>query len=114
MKNKMTVDKLKALIKEFIILEQNEMEDSTEWAYVNLEPELTKNEDIILEFLKQMTQDEFITIANNSWFEDVLCKFNSIEMLNIIKSKWNLFFANNDSSQIPFFEIDKLNNCIKL
>ena len=64
MKNKITVERLKELTREYIILRNDEMENHTEWAYVMLEPDLTANEEVPLSYLMQINKDEF----------DVLCK----------------------------------------
>ena len=59
MKSKITVEQLKELVQEFIALEDDKEMDSGEWAYVMLEPMLIANEEVTLNYLKQINEEEF-------------------------------------------------------
>ena len=113
MKNKMTVERMKELVQEFIVMEKDETENSTEWAYVMLEPALLECEDVTLNYFKQIDKEEFNAIGDNHWFEDVLCKFQSVELLNTIISQYVNFYGEDKTTDFYQNSIKGLHNCIK-
>ena len=111
--NRITVDRLRELVQKFIVLEKDEMENSTEWAYVMLEPALIECEEVTLHYLKHLSTEEFKVLGDNSWFEHILCKFQSVEILDTIQAQYFQFFG--DSKDTDFYRdnIVGLINCIK-
>ena len=113
MKNSITVERLKELVQEYIILRNDEMENSTEWAYVMLEPNLIANEEVTLHYLMQINKDEFDVLGEDQWFEYILGKFKSQEMLNVILEKYKNFFGESTDTEFYHESIEGLDNCIK-
>lgn len=113
MKNKITVDRLKALVQEYMVLEKDKMENSTEWAYVMLEPDLLACEEVTLNYLKQIEEEEFVTLGENQWFESIICKFKSAEILNVILTKYADFYGEDTETDFYQNSIEGLHNCIK-
>ena len=74
-----TLEMLKEIIKEYIRQENDETENSTEYAYVALEPNLLKNEELTTEFLKQSSKDEYDAVAY--LFYDIVHKFQSVPLM---------------------------------
>ena len=113
MKNSITGERLKALIQEYIILRNDEMENSTEWAYVMLEPDLIANEEVTLRYLMQINKDEFDVLGEDNWFEHIVGKFRSQEMLNIIQMQYKKFYGGSTDTEFYHNNIECLKNCIK-
>ena len=113
MKNQITVERLKELVKEFMVLEKDEFGHSSEWAYVMLEPALIECYEVTLKYLKQIDKDEFIALGENHWFSVILTKFKSLEMLNIILSQYKIFFGESIDTEFYRDSIKGLENCIK-
>lgn len=112
MKNKITVERLKELVREYIILRNDEMENSTEWAYVMLEPDLIANEEVTLRYLMQINKDEFDVLGEDNWFEHIVGKFRSQEMLNIIQMQYKKFYGESTDTEFYREYIEGLINCI--
>ncbi len=112
MKNEITVERLKALVQEYMVLEKDEMENSTEWAYVALEPALVACKEVTLNYLMQIDKDEFITLGENHYFEDILSKFKSAEILNLMLLQYANFFGQDASTDFYHDSINGLRNCI--
>ena len=113
MKNSITVERLKELVQEYMILRNDEMENSTEWAYVMLEPDLIANEEVTLRYLMQINEEEFDALGEDQWFEYIVGKFKSQEMLNVILAKYKNFFGESTDTEFYRDNIEGLNNCIK-
>ena len=113
MKTQITVERLKELVREYIVLRNDEMENSTEWAYVMLEPDLIANEEVTLRYLMQINKDEFDVLGENHWFEHIVGTFKSQEMLNIIQMKYKSFFGESIDTEFYREYIDGLRNCVK-
>ena len=113
MKTKITVERLKELVREYIILRNDEMENSTEWAYVMLEPDLIANEEVTLRYLMQINKDEFDVLGEDNWFEHIVGKFRSQEMLNIIQMQYKKFYGESTDTEFYRESIEGLYNCIK-
>ena len=113
MKSKITVEHLKKMVQEFITMEKDETEDSTEWAYVALEPDLLKCEEVTLNYLMQINKDEFTALGENHWFDDILRKFKSSEILNTIYLKYNEFYGEEKTTDFYINSIENLKNYIK-
>ena len=113
MKSKITVEHLRKLVQEFIAMEKDETEDSTEWAYVALEPDLLKCEEVTLNYLTQINKEEFIALGENHWFDDILRKFKSSEILNTIYLKYNEFYGEEKTTDFYINSIEDLENYIK-
>lgn len=113
MKSKITVEQLKELVQEFIALEDDKEMDSGEWAYVMLEPMLIANEEVTLNYLKQINEEEFRALGENHWFEDILCKFRSVEILDVIRTQYFRFFGEDTTTEFYLDSIEGLQNCIK-
>ena len=88
-----TAKKLKELVQEFIRLEKDEGIDSTEWAYVALEPDLIASQEVTLEYLQSISKEEFITLGENGWFEHILSHFKSTEIYEVIDLQYVNFFG---------------------
>ena len=113
MKTKITVERLKELVREYIILRNDEMENSTEWAYVMLEPDLIANEEVTLRYLMQINKDEFDVLGEDRWLEYIVEKFKSQEMLDVILAKYRDFFGESIDTEFYRKSIEGLSNCIK-
>ena len=109
-KEQITVEMLKEITKEYIRQENDETENSTEYAYVALEPNLLKNEELTTEFLKQSSKDEYDAIAY--LFYDIVHKFQSVPLIDLIESLYSKFHGESD---IEFYNeyVDNLQKCIK-
>ena len=112
-KDKITVERLKALVQEYITLRNDEMENSTEWAYVMLEPDLQACEEVTLNYLMQINEEEFVALGDDQWFDIILSKFKSAEVLNVILAKYANFFG--EDTTTPFYQdsIEGLHNYVK-
>ena len=112
MKNKITVERLKELIQNYILLRNDEMENHTEWAYVMLEPDLIVNEEVTLHYFMQINKEEFDALGEDHLFETILRKFKSVEILNVILAKYASFYGADTTT--PFYQdcIEGLKNCI--
>ena len=113
MKTKITVERLKELVRKYIVLRNDEMEDSTEWAYVMLEPDLIANEEVTLRYLMQINKDEFDVLGEDRWLEYIVEKFKSQEMLDVILAKYRDFFGESIDTEFYRESIEGLCNCIK-
>jgi len=113
MKNEITVERLKELAQKYIILRNDETENHTEWAYVMLEPDLLACEDVTLSYLMQINKEEFVALGEDQWFDCILSKFKSNEILKVILTKYAVFFG--EDSETEFYQdcIKGLHNCIK-
>lgn len=111
MKKTITVDYLKRIVQDYIRVEQDEMENSTEWAYVYLEPEILSSKEATLGFLKGMVKLEFDAIAY--LFDEIVYKFNSVEILSVIQNKYAEFYGDNKNTDIYNESIKGLENCIR-
>ena len=110
---KITVNRLKSLVQEFIIKEKDEMENSTEWAYVMLEPVLVESLSVTLDYLNQITEEEFNVLGENHWFEHIVGKFKSAEVLDIICLTYHKFYGESTDTEFYRDNIEGLRNCIK-
>lgn len=113
MKSKITVEHLRKMVQEFIAMEKDETEDSTEWAYVALEPDLLKCEEVTLKYLTQINKDEFIALGENHWFYSILHKFKSSEILNTIHLKYVEFYGEEKTTDFYINSIEGLESYIK-
>lgn len=113
MKNSITVERLKELVQEYITLRNDEMENSTEWAYVMLEPDLIANEEVTQRYLMHINKDEFDVLGEDHWFEHIVGNFKSQEMLNIIQMKYKSFFGESTDTEFYREAIAGLRDCIK-
>ena len=113
MKEVITVQTLKDLVKQYIDLTNDAMEDSTEWAYAVLEPALIKSEEVTLKYLEQISEDEFIILGETNHFLDILGKFKSSAILNAIQQQYRNFFG--ESTDTEFYQdyIDGLDNYLR-
>ena len=102
MKDKITVERLKALVQEYITLRNDEMENSTEWAYVALEPDLLACEEVTLNYLMQINEEEFVALGDDHWFDVILSKFKSVEILNVILSQYANFYG--EDTETDFYQ----------
>lgn len=109
-KEQITVEMLKEITKEYIRQENDEMENSTDYAYFALEPKLLKNEEVTTEFLKQSSKDEYDAIAY--LFYDIVYKFQSLSLIDLIESLYSKFHGENDSEFYNEY-VDNLQKCIK-
>ena len=112
-KDKITVERLKALVQEYITLRNDEMENSTEWAYVVLEPDLQACEEVTLNYLMQINEEEFVALGEDHFFETILRKFKSVEILNVIRAKYTAFFGEDTETDFYRDSIEGLQHCIK-
>ena len=113
MKNKITVERLKELIQNYILLRNDEMENHTEWAYVMLEPNLLACEDVTLNYLMQINKEEFVVLGEDQWFDCILSKFKSVEILNVILAKYAFFFGENTQTDFYRESMKGLHHCIE-
>ena len=111
-KETITVEKLKELVAEYIRLEQDPLENSTEWAYVALEPELKASEAMTLAFLKQMNKEEFDGMC--PFFFDVMRRFKSSEMLQIIEAHYAEYYGTGRETDLYRTYISGLRYEVKL
>lgn len=102
MKNEITIEKLNELVQKYVILRNDETENHTEWAYVMLEPDLIKNEEVTLSYLMQISKDEFDVLGEDHFFETILRKFKSVKILNVILSQYAKFYGEDTST--PFYQ----------
>ena len=96
-----------------MIYANDERENSTEWAYVMLEPDLTANEEVTLRYLMQISKDEFDVLGEDHWFDDILKKFKSVEILNVIHAQYIKFYGNDKTSGFYQDSIEYLCKYIK-
>jgi hypothetical protein len=108
---RITVAKLKALTTKFIELVQNEFENSTEWAYVMLEPDLLKNEECTVSFIEQMNKEEFNAISD--FFMQIADRFQSKKLIELIEAQYRSFYGDNTDSDLYRDNIKGLRDCIK-
>ena len=109
-----TVEKLKELVQEFMRLEQDEYENSTEWAYVALEPDLIRSHDVTLAYLKQIdSKEEFVSLGENSFLEEILDHFQSAAIYGAIEEQYAKFFGT--AKETPFYKefIEGLDKIVK-
>lgn len=111
MKNEITIEQLNSLVQEYIALEQNEMENSTEWAYAVLEPALLISETVTLNFLRQVERIAFEAIAY--CFESIIIKFQSAAILREIEELYEKFYGSDENTDFYLDNIKGLKNCIK-
>ena len=104
---------LKDLVQQYIALINDEMEDSTEWAYVALDPALVENEEVTTNYLKQISEDEFKVLGEDRYFEDIVSKFKSSEILSVIRLQYKNFFGESTDTDFYRNSIEGLDNCIK-
>ena len=105
-KEQITVERLKALVAEYARKENEPYGHPVEWAYVMLEPDLIASREITLEFLKQMSKEEFDVMLN--FFLDVMKKFKSAEFLSIIESHYLKYYGENKETEAYIENIDGL------
>lgn len=110
-KEDISVQKIKDFTKKYISLMQDEHEDSGEWAYVMLEPYLMKDCTVTTDFLKQMDKTEFDAIAY--CFSEIVYKFQSVKMIEIIETLYLQFYGNDKTTEFYHDNIEGLRNCIK-
>ena len=113
MKNKITVELLKARVQEYIAMVKDEPEYSVDWAYAMLEPDLLVCEEVTLNYLMQISEEEFVALGENHWFEDILCKFKSVEFLNVILQQYAKFYGDNKTTVFYQNYIECLHHCIE-
>lgn len=109
-----TVNELKKMIQKFMALEQDEEANSTEWAYVMLEPALLESQEVTLDYLAQIeNKEEFMALGENSWFSYILGHFESAEIHNAIEERYARFFGADKDT--PFYKehIEKLAAILK-
>ena len=112
MKTIITVERLKELVREFMILRQDVYEHAEEWAYVMLEPDLIQSREVTLAYLEQMTKEEFISFAENGFFDHILDKFESAAIYNVIEAQYENFFGTNRDDPFYLEYLKGLNNCV--
>ena len=113
MKSHITVEQLRELVNMFMIFEQDPNEDSTEWAYACLEPALVECERITLDYLRQISKREFDALGENGYFEDILRRFPSVEILDVIEMRYLDFYGDNKNTDFYRENIAGLRNCIR-
>ena len=113
MKKTLTVEHLKKLVREFIAKEKDKTEDSTEWIYVMLEPDLLKCENVTLQYLTQINKEEFTVLGENHLYDSILRKFKSAEILNTIHLKYSEFYSKEKTTDFYINSIEGLENYIK-
>ena len=113
MKTTITVERLKELVQEFMILRQDVYEHAEEWAYVMLEPDLIQSREVTLAYLEQMTKEEFISFAENGFFGHILNKFKSAEMYNVIEARYEKHFGTNRDDQFYLDYVKRLINYVE-
>lgn len=112
MKNKITVERLNDLVRKYIILRNDEMENHTEWAYVMLEPDLLANEEVTLSYLMQINKEEFDVLGEDHFFSIILNKFKSAKILNVILSQYAKFYGEDTCTHFYRDSIEGLQNYI--
>ena len=113
MKTIITVERLKELVQEFMIVDKDASGHPAEWAYAYLEPDLIQSREVTLAYLEQMTMEEFISFAENGFFGHILNKFKSAEMYNVIEARYEKHFGTNRDDQFYLDYVKRLINYVE-
>ena len=113
MKTMITVERLRELVQEFMIVNKDASGHPAEWAYAYLEPDLIQSREVTLAYLEQMTKEEFISFAENGFFDHILDKFESAAIYNVIEAQYENFFGTNRDDPFYLEYLIGLDNCVK-
>ena len=96
MNNRTTAARIRKLVREYMLLEKDETENSTEWSYAVLEPELLISEGATIAFIQDADADEFVAIAY--FFDDLSRTFKNGMLIDAIEGRYvELFGVNTDT-----------------
>jgi len=98
MKEVITVEKIKAIVAQYIEFAEKEPAGATDWADIFIEPELFVSHDVTLEFIKTTEKDEFEAVAD--YFFELVSKFHSEELLAAIKAQYIKLYGDNTDTEI--------------
>lgn len=108
-----SVEKLKELVQTYMTMENDPLEESTDWCYACLEPALIESRETTLKYLQQITKEEFVLLGENGLFEHILGRFKSAEIYSEIEKQYTTFFDEDKDTDFYKEYIGYLSSLVK-
>ena len=96
-KKEVSVEYLRSLTLRYIELLHSETENSTEWAYVMLEPDLLADATVTLAFFRTLGRKEFEALG--PYYEDVMQKWKDSALVNLLEDLYSIYYGENRDTE---------------